>query len=182
MVHFVSPVASTPAKHKFLKITAIILLLCIVPLELCAQTASSEEEYLVQFFTMLNKTQKRLVLMNKEGNLAKLGEEGIPGLISGTLSYKTSIKGLSGVITLSYDNFSDEEGWTFTGDIIVKSNMMANGSFDGKIAVKGTRPGTVYYDKVIMKSGKAAGGTYGVELPGKKRVEVDYSWYFKSEQ
>lgn len=119
--------------------------------------------------------------MNREGYLAKLGKEEISGLISGTLSYKTSIKGLSGIVTLTYDNYSDESGWIFNGEIIVKSNMAANGSFDGKITVTGTNPGIVYYEKVTMKSGAAAGGTYGIELSGRTRKEVDYSWFFKAE-
>lgn len=161
----------------------LILLLCLVMQGAFAQsTPSPEEEYAVLFFTKLNSTQKRLILMNKEGYLSKLGKDAVDGLISGTLSYKTSVKGLSGVITLTYDNYSDESGWVFNGQIIVKSNMLANGSFDGTITVTGTNPGKVYYEKVIMKSGAAAGGTYGIELPGRKRAEVDYSWYFKSEQ
>lgn len=168
--------------RKSFRCSVILLLLCLAVQGAFAQSpATQEEEYAVLFFTKLNKTQKRLDLMNRDGYLTKLGKEEISGLISGTLSYKTSVKGLSGVVTLTYDNYCDESGWVFNGEIIVKSNMVANGSFDGKITVTGTNPGTVYYDKVTMKSGAAAGGTYGIELSGRTRKEVDYSWFFKAE-
>lgn len=167
---------------KTAKRAALLLFLCLAMQAVSAQSAvRPEEDYAVTFFTKLNQTQKRLDLMNRDGYLSKLGEEEIQGLISGTLTYKTSIKGLSGIVTLTYDNFCDESGWVFNGQIIVKSNMIANGSFDGKITVTGTNAGTVYYNKVTMKSGSPAGGTYGVELPGKTRTEVDYSWYLKAE-
>lgn len=181
MVYRISSLKLKPFKPAFSRILVLILILWMATSGVYAQTATPEEEYLVQFFTRLNKTQKRLDLMNRDGYLSKLGSEQIDGLISGTLSYKTSVKGLSGIVTLTYTDYSDENGWIFNGQIIVKSNMLANGSFDGTITVKGTRPGTVYYDKVTMKSGAAAGGTYGVELPDGKRTEVDYSWYFKAE-
>lgn len=163
---------------------AVLLLLLLAVQGVTAQASSqkAEEEYLVQFTTMLNKSQKRLDLMNRSGTLEKLGEEEVKGLISGKVTYKTTIKGLSGIVTLTYENYCDDAGWVFDGTVTVKSNMAANGSFDGCIAVSGTKPGKVYYDKVIMKSEKPAGGSYGVELPGKKRVEVDYTWYFKAEK
>lgn len=164
------------------KTAVLLILLCFAATGLFAQAAATpEEEYAVLFFTKLNQTQKRLDLMNRSGTLEKLGSEEIQGLVSGTLAYKTSVKGISGIVTITYDNYSDEAGWVFNGQIIVKSNMVANGTFDGTVTVTGTNPGTVYYDKVTMKSGKAAGGTYGVALQGKKRVEVDYSWYYKAE-
>lgn len=167
-----------------IRFTALLLLLCLTAAGAFAQASSptAEEDYLVQFTTMLNKSQKRLDLMNRKGTLEKLGEEELNGLISGKVTYKTTIKGLSGIVTLTYDNYCDDAGWVFSGQVIVKSNMAANGTFDGKISVSGSNPGTVYYDKVTMKSEKPAGGSYGVELPGKKRAEVDYSWYFKAEK
>lgn len=179
---FVKYTVNMEHHHTFRSVAALVLLLFFTISGIAAETpATAEESYIVSFFTRLNKTQKRLDLMNRKGYLSKLGTEEIQGLISGTLSYKTTVKGLSGIVTLTYDNYCDEEGWIFNGEIIVKSNMVANGSFAGKITVTGTHPGTVYYENVTMKSGAAAGGTYGVELPGSNRTEVDYSWYFKAE-
>lgn len=164
------------------KLLILFLVLFLAVKGLFAQSSpTAEEEYAVQYFTHLNKTQKRLDLMNRSGYLSKLGSEEIEGLISGTLSYKTSIKGFSGIVTLTYDNYSDESGWIFSGQIIVKSNINGNGSFDGTITVSGISPATVYYDRAIMKSGAAGGGTYGFTLPGKNRAEVDYTWFFKAE-
>lgn len=169
-------------RFRFCQKFCLIILLCMAAQAVFAQnTPSAEEAYFVEYLTMLNKTQKRLDLMNRSGVLSKLGTEEIQGLISGTLTYKTSVKGLSGVVTLTYDNYCDEAGWVFNGEIIVKSNMLANGTFDGKITVTGVKPGTIYYDKAIMKSGAVADGTYGVELPGKRRTEVDFSWFFEAE-
>ena len=166
-----------PAKVLFL----FLILLLAVQVTFAQSSPIPEEEYAVQYFTHLNKTQKRLDLMNRSGYLSKLGSEEIEGLISGTLSYRTSIKGLSGIVTLTYDNYSDESGWIFNGQIIVTSNLKGNGTFDGTITVTGISPATVYYDKAIMKSGAAGGGTYGFALPGKNRAEVDYTWFFKAE-
>ena len=68
-----------------------------------------QEQFFIDYSIQQDLTQTRLVLMNKKGNLAKLGEETINGKISGTLHYKTSVKGLKGIVTLTYTNYS--ESW-----------------------------------------------------------------------
>lgn len=142
-----------------------------------AQTTYSEaENFFMEYSVQQDATQKRLVLMNKKGNMAKLGEETIEGLISGTLHYKTNVKGLKGVITLTYTNYSDVEGWVFNGTIITTANMSADGTLDGCIEVDGV--GKVLYKNVILKDGKAGGGTYGVVLNGKEQEDVDYKLFF----
>ena len=136
----------------------------------------TEEDFFIDYTLKQKASQDRLVLLNKKGNMAKLGEEKIEGLISGSLHYKTKVKGLKGIVTLTYSNYSDEEGWIFDGQIITKANMAADGTLDGCVSVKNI--GKVYYEKVILKDGKAGGGTYGIELEGGPKKEVDYKLYF----
>ena len=139
------------------------------------------ESYFVEYLNAINKTQKRLVLMNKKGALSKLGEETIEGLISGTLHYKTKIKGFGAVITITYSNYCDEEGWTFDGQIITKSNMAGNGTMDGVVCVEGIAAGKVYYEKAVLKGGKPGDGTYGIETEDFARTEVPYTAFFKAD-
>ena len=136
----------------------------------------TEEDFFIDYTLKQKASQDRLVLLNKKGNMAKLGEEKIEGLISGSLHYKTTVKGLKGIVTLTYSNYSDEEGWIFDGQIITKANMSADGTLDGCVSVKDI--GKVYYEKVILKDGKAGGGSYGIELEGGQKKEVDYKLYF----
>lgn len=140
------------------------------------------EEYFISYITALNKTQKRLKRMNTPGTLSKLGEEKIDGFASGTLQYKTKIKGLGAVITLVYTNYSDDGDWIFDGTIIVTSNMMANGTMAGTISVSGANAGKVFYDDAILKKGVPGGGFYAVELPNLTRTPVPYSAFFKAEE
>ena len=139
------------------------------------------ESYFVEYLNAINKTQKRLVLMNKKGALAKLGEETIEGLVSGTLHYKTKIKGFGAVITITYSNYCDEEGWTFDGQIITKSNMAGNGTMEGIVCVEGIAAGKVYYEKAVLKGGKPGDGTYGIETETFARTEVPYTAFFKAD-
>lgn len=139
------------------------------------------ESYFVEYLNAINKTQKRLVLMNKKGALSKLGEETIEGLISGTLHYKTKIKGFGAVITITYSNYCDEEGWTFDGQIITKSNMAGNGTMEGIVCVEGIAAGKVYYEKAVLKGGKPGSGTYGIETDDLSRTEVPYTVFFKAD-
>jgi hypothetical protein len=113
--------------------------------------------------------------------LSKLGEETIEGLISGTLHYKTKIKGFGAVITITYSNYCDEDGWTFDGQIITKSNMAGNGTMEGVVCVEGIAAGKVYYERAVLKGGKPGSGTYGIETDNFSRTEVPYTVFFKAD-
>lgn len=147
-----------------------------------AQTSLSNEDYAILFFKKLNQTQTKLTYMNKKGSLAKVGTETINGDISGTLFYDVKIKGLGAVVTLRYTNYSDEDGWTFDGEIITKSNMTQNGTLDGIITVIGDYAGKVYYENAILKDGNPGDGTYGIEQNNQPREEVSYQTYLKSKE
>lgn len=141
-----------------------------------SQNYTKCEEYFIEYTKKISATQDRLTLMNKKGYLSKLGTEQIQGLKSGTLTYKTKISVLKGIVTLTYENFCDEDGWIFNGTITTKANMSANGTLSGTIEVFDS--GFVTYDFVILKDGNPGGGTYGVKLNDGKEQQVDYSLYF----
>lgn len=158
------------------------------------------------FFALYNRHIKishdRLTLMNKKSNLEKLGHEIIEGLTSGTLEYKTKLQGLSGLVTMTYVNYSDgntnatgsngthansSDGlqktpdkpstlsdWIFDGTMITKANMAENGTMDGILKISGMYEGSIYFDKVIIKKARAGGGTYSVVQKGRDRHEL--SW------
>ena len=78
-----------------------------------------------------------------------------------------------------YENFSDEEGWVFNGEIITKANIKGNGNFDGKVDVSGLYNASVYFDKVKLEDNLPSEGSYGVAFAGESRVEVPYHAYFE---
>lgn len=157
-----------------------LISLSIIFLMLSFITAQTAESYALSFFQKFNETQKRLTYMNKKSSLAKVGTETVNGLISGTVFYDVKIKGAGAEVTLRYNNYCDEEGWIFDGEIITHSNMAQNGSFEGKIVVSGKEPGEIIYDKVKLVKGNPGDGVYLVLQPGKELQEVSYSVYLDS--
>lgn len=145
-----------------------------------ANPSISEEIFFLEFTKLVKQSQDKLVLMNKKSNLAKLGEEEINGKISGTLHYKTKLEGIGCTITMTYTDYCDVDGWILNGQIITKANMKANGTLDGIVSVSGNQTGKIYHEKVILKNGNAGGGTYGVELDGKERKEIDFVKFFEA--
>lgn len=141
-----------------------------------------EQIFFIEYEKAQIKTQERLILMHKKSNLAKLGSEEVQGKISGTMSYSTKVEGFGGVVSIRYENYCDDEGYVFDGELITKSNMSANGSFDGCIAVKGLINGSVNFSKAILKNAQAGGGVYIVTLPDAESVELPYEWYFVAEE
>ena len=145
-----------------------------------AETWGSAEDYTLNYFKKLNKTQEKLTYMHKKSSLAKVGTETINGNISGTLFYDVKIKGMGAVVTLRYTNYCDEEGWIFDGDIITHSNMAQNGNFSGTIKVSGVSPSEVCYDNVVMKKGRPADGFYLLKLPDIPPAKINYTVYLES--
>ncbi|MCR4579546.1 MAG: hypothetical protein K5681_04280 [Treponema sp.] len=140
------------------------------------------EEYALTFFKMMNETQTKLTYMNKKSAMAKVGTETVHGDISGTLFYDVQIKGLGALVTLRYTNYCDREGWTFDGEILTRSNMSQNGTFEGTVKVRGLAPGELVYDKVALVKGNPGDGNYLVRRPGQADAEVSYKVYLKSKE
>lgn len=132
-------------------------------------------EYLKAFNESSVSSHKKLTLMHKRSNFAKLGKEKISGDISGTCEYWARVRGFKGVVTIVYKNYSDFDGWVLNGECNTRANIHANGKMYGNIEVTGANPGKIFYENMIIRKGTSAGGTYGVQLQGLERSEVEYS-------
>ena len=139
----------------------------------------SNEDFFVLFNNKISEPSKKLVLINKKSNIKKLGYEEMKGDISGKVIYDGKIKGLGGHISLKYENYCDEEGWIFNGEIITKANIAGNGTFEGCIEVSGLYSAKIYYDNVKLADSIPSEGTYGVEMKDSTRAEVPYTLYFE---
>ena len=160
------------------KVFLSILIFALLP-TLFGFQSMNHKEFFVLFNHKIGESYKRIELLNKKSNLAKLGKEEVAGNISGKIYYHAKISGLGGLVTIRYENFSDEEGWVFNGEIITKANIKGNGNFDGKVDVSGLYNATVYFDKVKLENNLPSEGSYGVAFAGESREEVPYHAYFE---
>ena len=139
----------------------------------------NEKDFFILFNHKINESYKKINLLNKKPNIAKLGKEEVAGNISGKVFYHAKISGLGGLVTIRYENYCDEEGWIFNGEIITRGKITGNGNFDGKVEISGLYNATVYFDKAILGNNLPSAGTYGVSLNGNSRIEVSYLAYFE---
>ncbi|MBR3542985.1 MAG: fibronectin type III domain-containing protein [Treponema sp.] len=128
-------------------------------------------QYVREYIKTTLNSQKKLTLMHKSGNTAKLGTESAQGAISGSLSYDAHISGVSGRVIMRYTNYADfyimddkNNGVYFLldGNTNTSAGVDTNGTMDGTVTVQGMYPGSVVYDGIKIKGGAAGGGTYGV--------------------
>ena len=144
-------------------------------------------QYVREYIKTTLNSQKKLTLMHKSGNTAKLGTESANGEISGTLSYDAHISGVSGRVLMHYTNYADfyimgnkDLGVYFLldGDTNTSAGMDTNGTMDGTVTVQGMYPGSVVYNNIQIKGGSAGGGTYGVTRTGidSAAVNADWTW------
>lgn len=132
-------------------------------------------EYLKAFNESSLSSHRKLTLMHKKSNLAKLGKEKVCGNISGTCEYWARIRGFKGVVTIVYKDYCDFDGWILNGECNTKANIHANGIMYGTMKITGENPGNIFYENLIIKKGTSAGGTYGVQLQGLERSEIEYN-------
>lgn len=138
----------------------------------------THEAFYVFFNTTIQKSYPKMVLMNNKSALKKLGSEETKGDISGKFLYNAKIKGMGGLATMTYQNYSDDGLVFFNGDMITNADMHSSGNMEGSMRMTGMYNGSIYFDKVIIKESKADGGTYGIKPDGTLRKEIDYSWNF----
>jgi hypothetical protein len=148
--------------------------------------ALSPEQYFFEYNKTIKSSHTKLVLMNKSGSLDKVGAETKNGTIRGDLSYVCRLVGggLGGArVTMHYDNYADfyingdlSRGVYFnlTGDANSIVNMASAGVMEGTVTITGMYPGKIHYDKLLLKSGAAGGGSYGVEPAGFPRTEINW--------
>lgn len=147
--------------------------------------ALTAEQYMREYCKTTMSSQKKLTLMHKAGNTAKLGSESAHGKISGSLSYNAKIDGVSGRVIMHYDNYADfyideknkDLGVTFnlTGNTNTSAGIDTNGTMDGTVICTGMYPGSVGYDNIKIKGGAAGGGTYLIKRDGFAPVSVDWT-------
>ena len=164
-------------KTKILFLTLMIV--CIFSLFANETKTITHKDFFVLFNHKINESYKKINLLNKKPNIAKLGKEEVAGNISGKVFYHAKISGLGGLVTIRYENYCDEEGWIFNGEIITRGKITGNGSFDGKVDITGLYNATVYFDKAILGNNLPSAGTYGVSFNGENRIEVPYQAYFE---
>ena len=144
----------------------------------CGWGALTHEAFYVYFNNQLMKSYTKMTLMNKSNALGKLGHEETHGTYSGDFIYDAKVKGIGGIATMTYKNYSDDGISFFDGDMITKADMTASGTMDGTIKISGMYNGTVSYSDIKVKNSNAAGGTYKIKPAGTQAKDIDYSWNF----
>lgn len=111
-------------------------------------------------------SHNKLTLMKKKYALQKLGKERILGDISGGVSYNAKVWGFYGLVIMDYNDYEEIKGWTLDGNTNIKANILANGKMMKTIVCNGMYPGSVCYDNIKIKKGKAKGGYYLIRRKG----------------
>ncbi len=131
----------------------------------------------VKFFNHFNQTiissQKKMTLINRPKNIAKLGRETVHGNYGGTVFYHAEIKGLGAQVLIRYTDYSDERGFIISGDQLTNAKMDTSGAMKGTMVVKdlqGNEIGRICYDRLLIRNGNADGGGYIVTLHGSSPV------------
>ena len=146
--------------------------------------ALTPEAFMREFTKTVKSSHAKLTFMHKSGSLSKLGKEQKPGAISGSLSYDAHRVGLGGRVIMQYDRYADfyidnDRGlgpyFILSGNMNTTASMNQSGTMDGIVTVSGMYPGKIHYDKLLIKDGKAGGGTIGVELQGFSRIDVSWT-------
>ena len=146
--------------------------------------ALTAEQYMREYNKTVITSQKRLTLMHKSDDMAKLGSESANGGLCGTLSYNAAVAGLGARITMHYTNYAEywangdqANGYYFfiNGDTNTSASMDASGTMDGTVTCEGMYPGSVNYNNLKIKGGAAGGGTYGISRQGfSGTVNIDW--------
>ena len=142
------------------------------------------DQYMREYNKTIKRSQKKLTLMHKSGNTAKLGSETINGDISGSLYYNASVQGLGGRVIMKYTDYADyyinsssSLGYYFfvNGNTNTSASMDASGTMDGTVTCTGMYPGTVQYDNIKIIGGAANGGFYVITPEGSSSGNVSYT-------
>jgi len=140
--------------------------------------ALTHEAFYVYFNTTIQKSYKKMTLMNNPNALKKLGTEETTGDKSGKFLYNAKVKGIGGLATMTYQNYSDDNLVFFNGDMITQADMFSSGKMDGSMKMSGMYNGMIFFENVTIKESKAYAGTYGIKPDGAARKEIEYSWNF----
>lgn len=146
--------------------------------------ALTPEQYMREYNKTVLSSQKKLKLMHMADDMKKLGSETALGKYSGSLSYNAEIAGVGAKIVMHYQDYADfyangdaANGYYFilTGNSDTSASMDASGNMSGTVTCTGMYPGSVCYDKIKIKGGGAAGGSYGIKRAGFEG-QIEVSW------
>lgn len=140
--------------------------------------ALTHEAFYVFFNNTIMKSYDKMTLMNKPSALAKLGHEEARGNKSGQFIYDAKVKGVGGVATMTYKNYSDDGLVYFDGDMITKADMFSSGNMDGNVKMSGMYNGTIFFDKAQIKNSRASAGFYTIKPAGSAVKDIPYTWNF----
>ena len=140
--------------------------------------ALTHEAFYVYFNTTIKKSYPKMTLMNNPSALKKLGSEETKGDKSGKFLYNAKVKGMGGIATMTYQNYSDDNIVFFNGDMITQADMFSSGTMSGQIKMSGMYNGTIYFENITIKESQAHSGTYGIKPANSIRKEIDYTWNF----
>ena len=88
--------------------------------------ALTHEAFYVFFNTTIKKSYPKMTIMNAKSALKKLGKEETTGNKTGKFLYEAKVKGVGGVATMTYQNYSDDNLVFFTGDMIINQYLIAS--------------------------------------------------------
>ena len=156
--------------------------------------ALSPIQYLTEYVNTIKRSQAKLTYMHKSSDTDKLNSETINGDLSGTLYYNGSANIGAGKATfvMKYTNYSDFRVsyidpdtletkymtlFYISGNADSNTNLQGNGNMSGTVTATACMyPGYVYYNNVVLTSGKIKGGTYGVCPLGFSETAVSYTY------
>ena len=147
--------------------------------------ALTHTQYMLEYNRTMRSALRKLTLMHRPGNTDKLGSETRNGTISGSIHYNAAVQGLGARVIIELRNYADffiendpANGIYFilNGFSNTSANMSSNGTMDGTVVVTGMYPGRVFYDRIEIRGGAAAGGTYGIHPDGFPRAEISWLW------
>lgn len=163
--------------------------------------ALTAAQYLREYNKTIMSSQKKLTLMHKTPDTAKLGSESINGAVCGSLSYSA---GMNGAVSMPYSEYSDfyihangkqdaspltDEDEPAIGsanglyflisgntDTEIQGNLLAkNGVMKGTVNCRGMYPGRVIYNNIQIKGGAAGGGYYLITREGFAEEKVSWT-------
>ena len=146
--------------------------------------ALTPEQYMREYNKTVLSSQKKLKLMHMADDMKKLGSETALGKYSGSLSYNAAIAGVGAKIVMHYQDYADfyangdaANGYYFnlTGNSDTSASMDASGNMSGTVTCTGMYPGSVCYDRIKIKGGGAASGSYGIQRAGFEG-QIEVSW------
>lgn len=145
----------------------------------CGWGALTHEIFYVYFNSQMLKSYEKMTLMNKPKAISKIGREETTGNVSGQFLYEAKVKGMGGVATMTYKNYSDDGINYYNGDMITYADMFATGTMDGFITATGMYNGTIYFSDISVKESKVHAGTYGIHPKNSTRKNIPYTWNFE---